>query len=129
MAGSYPASGHSCQMVPLEKSYEVHSEASRVPSKSPRGWRGLRWGPGFTCALALGVFLSGAAVAQDTAWQGFAAPPRMVNLNPFHLLYGVPASFRCPRDAVRLVGTDRVNGCGVASERGSFRRGSGPDGR
>ena len=65
----------------------------RVPSKSPRGWRGLRWGPGFTCALALGVFLSGAAVAQDTAWQGFTAPLRMVNLNPFHLLYGVPASF------------------------------------
>ena len=64
----------------------------RVPSKSPRGWRGPRWSPGFTCALALGVLLSGAAVAQDTAWHGFAAPLRMVNLNPFHLLYGVPAS-------------------------------------
>ena len=65
----------------------------RIPSKSPRGWRGPRWSAGFTCALALGVLLSGAAVAQDTATQGSAAPLRMVNLNPFHLLYGVPASF------------------------------------
>ena len=66
---------------------------SRVPSRSSRGWRGPRRSPGLAWALALCVFLPGVAVAEDAAWRSIPVPLRMVNLNPFHLLYGVPASF------------------------------------
>ena len=34
-----------------------------------------------------------AAAAGDSAWSDVATPLRIVNLNPFHLLYGVPGSF------------------------------------
>ena len=44
------------------------------------------------CALALSVLLPGAAASRETGWQDMATPLRLVNLNPFHLLYGVPAS-------------------------------------
>ena len=47
----------------------------------------------FACALALCVFLPGAAAASGEAERySVATPLRMVNLNPFHLLYGVPGS-------------------------------------
>ena len=65
----------------------------RVPSRSSRGRSRPRWCLGLACALALCIFLSGVAVAEDAAWRSTAAPLRMMNLNPFHLLYGVPASF------------------------------------
>ena len=32
-------------------------------------------------------------VAAETGWGAVATPLRIVNLNPFHLLYGVPGSF------------------------------------
>ena len=32
-------------------------------------------------------------VAAETGWGAIATPLRIVNLNPFHLLYGVPGSF------------------------------------
>ena len=52
------------------------------------------------CALTLLILVPGAASPEDvpagsgagTDRHGMATPLRMVNLNPFHLLYGVPAS-------------------------------------
>ena len=43
-------------------------------------------------ALAVFMFLPGAAVSEEADWRDMATPLRTVNLNPFHLLYGVPAS-------------------------------------
>ena len=43
---------------------------------------------GLACALALSVLLPAAVAGEQRA-----VPLRLVNLNPFHLLYGVPASF------------------------------------
>lgn len=45
------------------------------------------------CALALCLFLPAAAASGEADVRSVATPLRMVNLNPFHLLYGVPASF------------------------------------
>ncbi len=44
------------------------------------------------CALALVAVLPGSAASGETDRRSAATPLRMVNLNPFHLLYGVPAS-------------------------------------
>ena len=48
---------------------------------------------GLVCALALSVLWPGAAAADEPGWSSVATPLRIVNLNPFHLLYGVPGSF------------------------------------
>ena len=48
---------------------------------------------GLACALALSVLWPGAAAAGEPDWGAVATPLRIVNLNPFHLLYGVPGSF------------------------------------
>ena len=51
----------------------------------------LRHRHGLACALALCILLATAqAVSADE--RSVAMPLRLVNLNPFHLLYGVPAS-------------------------------------
>ena len=58
----------------------------RPVTGSARPWRcGLA---GLACAFALFVLLPAAVAGEHRA-----APLRLVNLNPFHLLYGVPASF------------------------------------
>ncbi len=44
------------------------------------------------CALAVCILPPGAAASAEADLPGVAAPLRLVNLNPFHLLYGVPAS-------------------------------------
>ena len=44
------------------------------------------------CALAFSVLFPGAAATDELAWGAVATPLRIVNLNPFHLLYGVPGS-------------------------------------
>ena len=47
----------------------------------------------FACTLALCVLLPGMAAASGEAdRRSVATPLRLVNLNPFHLLYGAPAS-------------------------------------
>ena len=56
------------------------------------GRLGLRWWLGPVCALALCVLLTGTAASNAADPGSYATPLRMVNLNPFHLLYGVPAS-------------------------------------
>lgn len=48
------------------------------------------------CALVLSVFWSGAAAAEEAGERSIATPLRIVNLNPFHMLYGVPSSFGAP---------------------------------
>ena len=48
------------------------------------------------CALALSVFWSDAAAADEADEHSIATPLRIVNLNPFHMLYGVPGSFSTP---------------------------------
>ena len=55
-----------------------------VPGRA--GWLGL------VCVLALSVLCPGAGTAGELAWGAVATPLRIVNLNPFHLLYGVPGS-------------------------------------
>ena len=47
---------------------------------------------GLVCVLAFCV-LWPSGVAAETGWGAIATPLRIVNLNPFHLLYGVPGSF------------------------------------
>ena len=47
---------------------------------------------GLVCALAVSVLWPGAATAGELAWGAVATPLRIVNLNPFQLLYGVPGS-------------------------------------
>ena len=58
---------------------------------------GGRFGAGrrfaLACALAVSVLVPGAAASREVGGEGVATPLRLVNLNPFHLLYGVPASF------------------------------------
>ena len=47
---------------------------------------------GLVCALAVSVLWPCAGTACELAWGAVAAPLRIVNLNPFQLLYGVPGS-------------------------------------
>ena len=47
---------------------------------------------GLVCVFAFCV-LWPSGVAAETGWGAIATPLRIVNLNPFHLLYGVPGSF------------------------------------
>ena len=50
-------------------------------------------GLGLVCALAFSVLCPGAAAtAGELAWGAVVTPLRIVNLNPFQLLYGVPGS-------------------------------------
>lgn len=65
---------------------------AHVPSRSSRSWANPRPCLGLLCALALSVVLSGAAHSEEADWSSIATPLRIVNLNPFHLLYGVPGS-------------------------------------
>ena len=64
----------------------------RDPSKHSPGRAGPGRGLALVCALVFCVLWPGAA-AGDSAWGDVATPLRIVNLNPFHLLYGVPGSF------------------------------------
>ena len=61
----------------------------RVPMK-PAPARAGRRGLGLVCALAFTVSWPGAATTEELAWGDVATPLRIVNLNPFQLLYGVP---------------------------------------
>ena len=62
----------------------------RVPMRPAPGWAGRL---GLVCALAVSVLCPGAAAtAGEAAWGAVATPLRIVNLNPFQLLYGVPGS-------------------------------------
>ena len=61
-----------------------HIPMTPVPGRA--GWLGL------ACALAFSVLFPGAAATDELAWGAVATPLRIVNLNPFHLLYGVPGS-------------------------------------
>ena len=63
----------------------------RVPLKPAPGRAGRR-GLGLVCALAFPVLWPGAATTEELAWGDVATPLRIVNLNPFRLLYGVPGS-------------------------------------
>ena len=48
------------------------------------------------CALVLSVFWPSAAQSEEANRHSIATPLRIVNLNPFHMLYGVPSSFGTP---------------------------------
>ena len=63
----------------------------RVPLKPAPGRAGRR-GLCLVCALAFSVLWPGAGTAGELAWGAVATPLRIVNLNPFQLLYGVPGS-------------------------------------
>ena len=63
----------------------------RVPMKPAPGRAGRR-GLGLVCALAFPVLWPGAGTTGELAWGDAATPLRIVNLNPFQLLYGVPGS-------------------------------------
>ena len=71
-----------------------------MPSVSPTGLlRGrAQLGPclGLVYALVLCVFWSGTAASEEASGHSIATPLRIVNLNPFHLLYGVPGSHGTP---------------------------------
>ena len=62
-----------------------------VPMKPAPG-RADRRGPGLVCALAFAILWPGAGTTGELAWGDVATPLRIVNLNPFRLLYGVPGS-------------------------------------
>ena len=63
----------------------------RVPMKPVPG-RADRRSLVLVCALAFSVLWPGAGTAGELAWGDVATPLRIVNLNPFRLLYGVPGS-------------------------------------
>ena len=63
----------------------------RVPMKPVPG-RADRRSLVLVCALAFSVLWPGAGTAGELAWGDVATPLRIVNLNPFQLLYGVPGS-------------------------------------
>ena len=56
----------------------------------PAPGRAGRRGPGLVCVLAFSILWPGAAATGELAWGDVATPLRIVNLNPFQLLYGVP---------------------------------------
>ena len=61
-----------------------------IPMRPAPGWAGRL---GLVCALAFSVLCPGAAAtADEAAWGAVATPLRIVNLNPFQLLYGIPGS-------------------------------------
>ncbi len=60
------------------------------PARRTRGRTGRCLG--LACALLLCVCLPGAAASEEVGFRSMATPLRMVNLNPFHLAYGVPGS-------------------------------------
>ena len=62
-----------------------------VPMKPAPGRAGRR-GPGLVCAPAFAILWPGAGTTGELAWGDVATPLRIVNLNPFQLLYGVPGS-------------------------------------
>ena len=64
--------------------------SSLLSSLQPR--RAGRQRPGLVCALAFAILWPGAATTGELAWGDVATPLRIVNLNPFQLLYGVPGS-------------------------------------
>ena len=61
----------------------------RVPMRPAPGWAGRL---GLVCALAFSVLWPGTGTTGELAWGDVATPLRIVNLNPFQLLYGVPGS-------------------------------------
>ena len=65
----------------------------RIPSTPVRAragrWRCLS----LACLLALFAVWSGPASAEEPGWRDVATPLRLVNLNPFHLMYGVPSAY------------------------------------
>ena len=61
----------------------------RIPMKPAPGRAGRL---GLVCALAFSILWPGAGSAGELAWGAIATPLRIVNLNPFQLLYGVPGS-------------------------------------
>ena len=71
-----------------------------MPDIVPNGLSRGRANPGpclgLVFAVVLSVFLSGAAASEEAGEQSIAMPLRVVNLNPFHLLYGVPSSHGTP---------------------------------
>ena len=71
--------------------------ASYPNVKRSPGRVNARWFSGFLFVLVLCGFGSGVTASErigdKPGWGGVAEPLRIVNLNPFHLLYGVPASF------------------------------------
>ncbi len=70
---------------------------SYLKVKRSAGRVNARWFSGFLFVLVLCGFGSGVTAAErigdKPGWGSVAEPLRIVNLNPFHLLYGVPASF------------------------------------
>ena len=62
-----------------------------VPMKPAPGRVGRRH-PGLVCAPAFAILWPGAGTTGELAWGDVATPLRIVNLNPFQLLYGVPGS-------------------------------------
>ena len=65
---------------------------AHIPMRPAPGRAGRR-GLVLVCALAFSVLCPGAAAtADEAAWGAVATPLRIVNLNPFQLLYGVPGS-------------------------------------
>ena len=109
-------------------------------SVRPRRRTGPRVRPGLVCALCaltLLVLVPGTASPEGvpagsgagTDRHGMATPLRMVNLNPFHLLYGVPASAGARVMPARRLGSDRVAGHGIAPAGGRLGHGAGADGR
>ena len=59
---------------------------SRTGRAKPGRCLGLAW------ALDLSVVWPGAVAAGEPDWGSVAPPLRIVNLDPFHLLFGVPGS-------------------------------------
>ena len=80
-----------------------HRNVKRSPGRVHSGWI-----PCLLYVLALCVFFSDASASErigdKPGWGSVAEPLRIVNLNPFHLLYGVSASF-----GARILGRARRN--------------------
>ena len=65
----------------------------RIPSTPVRARAARRRCLSLACLLALFAVWSGPASAEEPGWRDVATPLRLVNLNPFHLMYGVPSAY------------------------------------
>ena len=71
------------------RSHGTQPGAPPRPNEACLPGRAGRRGPGLVCALAFSVLWPGAGTAGELDWGDVATPLRIVNLNPFQLLYGV----------------------------------------
>ena len=85
--------GRRCYLIAKAAIPATSRASPRRRARPERPPRRVRPGRCLAIACALALLWPGAAASGQPEWGAAAVPLRTVNLNPFHLLYGVPGSF------------------------------------